>query len=242
MPVIAPLHYEVHGRGEPLLLLHGFTGAAVDWAPLVDEWSADFQLIVPDLRGHGSSPNPAVYFRHDAAAGDVLALLDSLGIESIKGLGVSAGGNVLLHLATADPARVKAMVIVSATSHFPEQARPIMRQWRFDLLPAEEQQKMRDRHPGGMAQIETSFAHARAFADSYDDLHFTADDLAKITARTLIIQGDRDPFYPVEISADMAKAIPNSSLWIIPGGGHAPIAEERWPEFVKIAGEFLRAT
>jgi pimeloyl-ACP methyl ester carboxylesterase len=207
---------------------------------LATDWAAHFRLIVPDLRGHGRSINPASAFRHDAAAGDILMLADRLGVATFKGLGVSAGGNVLLHLATRQPDRVKAMVLVSATSHFPDRARPIMRNYTFDLLPEEEREKMRRRHPGGQPQIDTLFAQARAFADSYDDLNFTAQDLAKITARTLIVQGDRDPFYPLQISVDMAAAIPQSSLWIVPGGGHGPIGGERWPEFVKTAGAFLR--
>jgi pimeloyl-ACP methyl ester carboxylesterase len=57
----------------------------------------------------------------------MFALLDHLGIETFKGIGVSGGGNVLLHLATKQPERVKAMVLVSATSYFPAQAQPIRR-------------------------------------------------------------------------------------------------------------------
>jgi pimeloyl-ACP methyl ester carboxylesterase len=234
------LYYEVHGSGEPVLLLHGFGGSSLDWAPLAGEWAADFQVIVPDLRGHGRSTNPAGAFRHEQAASDITALLDRLGLTAFEGVGVSGGGNVLLHLATRQPDRVKAMVLVSATSHFPEQARPIMRNYTFDLLPEAEQEKMRRRHPGGAAQIEAIFAQARAFAGSYDDFNFSAQDLAGIRARTLIVQGDRDPFYPVQISVDMAAAIPQSSLWIVPGSGHAPIGGERWPEFVKTALAFLR--
>jgi pimeloyl-ACP methyl ester carboxylesterase len=55
------------------------------------------------------------------------------------------------------------------------------------------------------------------------------------------LQGDRDPLYPVEISVEMAKAIPRSSLWIVPNGGHGPIGGERWPEFTKTALTFLRS-
>ena len=143
---------------------------------------------------------------------------------------MSGGGNVLLHVATMQPDRVRAMVLVSATSHFPDQARAIMRNYTFDLLPREEQEKMRRRHPGGQAQIDTIFAQARAFADSYDDLNFAAQDLAKITAR---------PFYPLQISVDMATAIPQATLYIVRGGGHGPIGGERWPDFVKTASAFL---
>src|SRR5271165_3802613 len=103
------LYYETHGsaNSEPLVLLHGFTGSSQDWAPLAEEWAAHFQVIVPDLRGHGRSPNPAPTFRHDAAACDVLELLDGLGVRTFKGLGVSAGGNVLLHVATKYPERLR---------------------------------------------------------------------------------------------------------------------------------------
>jgi pimeloyl-ACP methyl ester carboxylesterase len=72
-------------------------------------------------------------------------------------------------------------------------------------------------------------------------MNFTPPYLSTIQARTLIVQGDRDPLYPVEISVEMAKAIPRSSLWIVPNGGHGPIGGERWPEFTKTAAAFLRS-
>lgn len=99
---------------------------------------------------------------------------------------------------------------------------------------------MRKCHPGGDEQIKALLAGTRSFADSYDDMNFTPPYLSTIQARTLIVQGDRDPFYPVEISVEMARAIPQSSLWIIPNAGHGPIGGERWPLFVKTALEFLR--
>jgi len=232
------LYFEIHGRGEALVLLHGFTGSSQDWTALTAQWNAKFQLIIPDMRGHGRSGNPSNTFRHDEAAADIFALLDHLGIAAFKALGISGGGNVLLHMATRQPTRVKSMVLVSATSYFPEQARSVMRQYH-DRLPEQEWARMRQCHPGGDAQIKALLAIAKGFADSYDDMNFTPPYLSTIQARTLIVQGDRDPFYPVEISVEMAKAIPRSSLWIVPNGSHVPIGGERWPEFVKAAGAFL---
>jgi pimeloyl-ACP methyl ester carboxylesterase len=233
------LYFEVHGSGEPLLLLHGFSGSSRDWAAVVNEWRTEFQLIVPDLRGHGRSGVLSKPFRHQDAAGEVLALLEHLNVSACKGLGVSGGGNILLHMATRQPERIKAMVLVSATPYFPAQARLIMRQYASSL-PEQQRQVLRDRHPGGDAQIEALLASTEAFADSYDDMSFTPPHLATIRARTLIVQGDRDPLYPVELSVEMARAIPQSSLWIVPNGGHGPVIGERWAEFVKTAGEFLR--
>ena len=234
------LYFEVHGSGDPLILLHGFGGCSQDWSPLITDWRANFQLIVPDMRGHGRSSNPSNVFRHRDSAADMFALLGHLGVGTFKGLGVSGGGNVLLHLATQQPQRVQAMVLVSATSYFPAQARPLMRQYP-NSLTEQDWEMMRRRHPGGDPQIKTLLASTASFADSYDDLNFTPPYLSTIQARTLIVQGDRDPLYPIDISVEMAKAIPQSSLWIIPNGGHGPIGGERWPEFVKTSAAFLRA-
>ena len=233
------LYFELHGTGEPVLLLHGFSGSSQDWAAVASDWSRDFQLIVPDLRGHGRSSVLATPFRHADASADILGLLDHLNVNTCNGLGVSGGGNVLLHMATRQPKRVEAMVLVSATPYFPAQARTIMRQYR-DRLPPEQWEVLRRRHPAGDTQIESLLASTTAFADSYDDMNFTPPYLSTIQARTLIVQGDRDPLYPVELSVEMAKTIPRSSLWIVPDAGHGPVLGARWPEFLKTAAEFLR--
>ena len=233
------LYFELHGTGEPVLLLHGFSGSSQDWAAVSSVWSHDFQLIVPDLRGHGRSSVLSTPFRHADAAADILGLLDHLNVNTCKGLGVSGGGNVLLHMAMRQPKRVEAMVLVSATPYFPAQARTIMRQYR-DRLPPEQWEVLRRRHPAGDTQIESLLASTTAFADSYDDMNFTPPYLSTIQARTLIVQGDRDPLYPVELSVEMAKTIPRSSLWIVPDAGHGPVLGARWPEFLKTAAEFLR--
>jgi len=233
------IYFEVQGSGSPLILLHGFSGSSQDWKALTTEQFAGHQLIMPDLRGHGRSGILSKPFRHQDAAADVLALLDHLGIEACKGVGISGGGNVLLHMATRQPERIRAMVLVSATPYFPAQARPIMRQYP-DSLPESQWEILRRRHPRGDAQIQALLASTRSFADSYDDMNFTPPYLGTIQARTLIVQGDRDPLYPLELSVEMARAIPHSSLWILPNSGHGPLIGEKWPEFLKTAAAFLR--
>ena len=230
---------EVHGTGEPLLLLHGFSGSSQDWIPALAQWGTKFQLILPDLRGHGRSGILSKPFRHEDAATDMFALLDHLGIHACKGVGISAGGNVLLHMAVKQPERLTAMVLVSATPYFPLQARTIMAQYP-DNLPEEQWEILRRRHPGGDEQIKAILASAKSFATSYDDLNFTPPLLATIQARTFTIQGDRDPLYPVELSVGMFKAIPNSRLWIVPNAGHGPVIGPRWREFIHASIAFLQ--
>jgi len=233
------LYFEVHGTGEPLLLLHGFSGSSQDWIPSLEQWGTGFQLILPDLRGHGHSGILSKPFRHEEAARDMFALLDHVGIRACKGVGISGGGNVLLHMATKQPDRIQAMVLVSATPYFPAQARPLMSQYA-DTLPEQHWEILRRRHPGGDEQIKAILASTKSFATSYDDLNFTPPLLSTIQARTFIIQGDRDPLYPVELSVEMAKSIPNSRLWIISNAGHGPILGGRWSEFLQTASAFLQ--
>ncbi|MCI0625992.1 MAG: alpha/beta hydrolase [Acidobacteria bacterium] len=97
-----------------------------------------------------------------------------------------------------------------------------------------------NRVAGGEPQVKALLDSTKAFADSYDDMNFTPPLLATIQARTLIVQGDHDPLYPVELSVEMASAIPRSSLWIVPNSGHGPVIGERWAEFLKTAAAFLR--
>jgi pimeloyl-ACP methyl ester carboxylesterase len=235
------LHYETSGTREPLLLLHGFTGAGVDFHRMVPELQPHFRLIIPDLRGHGRSTNPQPTFLHREAALDILALLDRLGLDRVKAIGVSAGGNVLLHMATQQPQRIAAMVLASATTYFPEQCRAAMQQLFTSQLTPEERDAARKRHPRGDAQIEELYAQARAMAGIFDDMDFTPAILDKIKARTLLVQGDRDPLYPMEITVEMFNAIPRSSLWIVPGAGHGPVFLEHTPLFLKTALAFLQA-
>lgn len=235
----AEIYFEIHGSGEPLVLLSGFSGTIADWKPSLSEWGPDFPIILPDLRGHGRSSILSKPFRHRDAAADMVALLDRLGIDSFKGVGISGGGNVLLHMAAMQPARAKAMVLVSATPYFPAQARAIMRSYA-QSLPQQEWDRLRRCHPGGDAQIKALLESTAAFADGHDDMNFTPPLLSTIEARTLIVQGDRDPLYPVELSVEMAKAIPRSSLWILPNAGHGPVIGTRWSEFIRTAADFLR--
>lgn len=235
------LHYEIRGEGEPLLLLHGGSGCHDNWAYAGrDQFEREYKLIAPDARGHGRSTNPDKIMRHRQCAHDMLALLDHLGIERCMAIGVSMGGNILLHMATIQPDRIVAMVVVSAAMYFPQQARAIMAQISVDNKPASEWEMMRKRHHLGDDQILALWEWGRSLKDSYDDMNFTPPLLATIKASTLIVYGDRDFLYPVEMATEMYRAIPNSALWIVPNGGHGPIFFDAAPQFAQTALAFLK--
>jgi pimeloyl-ACP methyl ester carboxylesterase len=235
------LHYQTYGSGEPLLLLHGGTGCHEDWAYAGrDELLREYTLVAPDARGHGRSTNPGRTITHRQCALDTLALLDHLGIAKCRAIGLSMGGNILLHMATLQPDRIEAMVVVSATMYFPEQARAVMRQVPVENQPQKEWDTMRKRHKLGDEQIIALWQWAREMADSYDDMNFTPPILSRITAATLIVYGDRDFLYPVEMAVEMYRAIPRSALWVVPNGGHGPVFLNAAAQFVQTALAFFR--
>lgn len=233
------LHYDVHGDGEPLLWLHGFLGCGDDWRHVFPAPPPGWQLIAPDLRGHGASANPTGTFTFRQAAGDVMALLDRLGLTRVKAIGVSGGGITLLHMATAQPELLSAMVLVSAPPYFPEQARALQRQASEAMLGEAAMAQMRRSHKYGEPQIAQLLAQSRAFAESYDDVNFTPPYLSTVRADTLIVFGDSDPFYPVSLAFEAHAAIPRSRLWVVPGGGHAPVFGPLAPRFADTALDFL---
>jgi len=234
------MYVETRGEGEPLLLLHGGGGAGSNWNLVFKEPPQGYRLIIPDLRGHGSSTNPSGEFTFRQSGLDVLALLDQLGIEKCKAIGLSMGAKTLLHVATQQPSRVEAMVLVSAAPYFPEQTRVIMDEAsRADHSEAEWQQ-MRQWHKHGDDQIRWLWRLPEKFKSSYDDMNFTPPYLATITARTLIVHGDRDFLYPVSLAFEMYESLRQSWLWIVPNGGHGPIFGDRVNDFVEKALAFLR--
>lgn len=216
-------------------------GCAQDWQWAGRESLARaYRLIAPDARGHGHSTNPQGGFSHRRLARDACALLDRLGIARCKAIGLSMGGNTLLHVASQEPERIAAMVVVSATPRFPEQARAIMRTIDPETRPAEEWQAMRQRHAHGDAQIRALFEAQRDLAQSQDDMDFTPELLGRITARTLVVYGDRDPLYPVELGVELYRGIPNAALWVVPNGGHGPVFLDAAEPFARAALDFLR--
>jgi pimeloyl-ACP methyl ester carboxylesterase len=229
------------GGGSPLLLLHGFTGSGEDWNHVFAEPLSGFRIVTPDLPGHGRTPNPRADFKFADVARDVFALLDHLKIDRVKAIGMSAGANTLLHMAAQQPSRVTAMIHVSGTPRFPDQARMIMRTMTEKARSEAEWTEMRGRHHLGDDQIRALWRYARAFADDRDDMNFNAATLSAITARTLIVHGDRDPLYPVEQAVELLRGIPNSSLWVVPNSGHGPIFGEQAAPFVQTATAFLAA-
>ena len=111
------LQIEESGAGRPLLLLHGFTGAAATWRPFRDAWPGMRQLAA-DLPGHGrslGSPESPVAADISSTIDALLQAMDDRGVAEFALLGYSMGGRVALRLALRAPERVSALIVVSAS-------------------------------------------------------------------------------------------------------------------------------
>jgi pimeloyl-ACP methyl ester carboxylesterase len=237
------LYFEERGEGEPLLLLHGFGGTHDDWRHVfdLDALCAGYRVITPDARGHGRSTHRRSGLTFRRLALDVLALLDHLALGRVRAVGMSLGAKTLLHVATREPARVSRTILVSATPRFPEATRALFRASAAATHTDEERAAMRALHVYGDAQIDALWKLPATFGVDGNDMNFTAEHLGAITAPTLIVAGDRDPLYPVELAVELYRGIIGSSLWVVPGGGHGPIFAAERDEFVRRALPFLRA-
>lgn len=231
------LYYEIYGEGEPILILHGFSGSGAGLADLFKDLAKTHRLIIPDLRGHGRSTNPSKEYTFHQSALDIFALLDHLKINECFGVGFSGGGLTLLHMAFQKPDKIKSMALISAAPYFPQSTRNLMKQVTVESHTKEEWETMRKIHMYGDEQIKMIWQHANEFCES-QDMNFTAEKLAKIKTKTFIIQGDRDPIYPLELTIEMFKGIPNACLWIIPNGGHG-ISMDVFPEFLNNLKKFM---
>ena len=222
-----------------IVLIHGFLSCHLEWA-LVTPHLSEYNLLLVDVNGHSGSSDIGPLSIQSAAANIVALIHEHAHNGRAHVVGMSMGAKTLLHMATEQPHRVEAMVLVSATPYFPAPARAAMAQLTVELFSDAEWATHRQRHVHGDDQIRMLFEQMRGLKDSHDDMAFTPPLLGTITARTLIVHGDRDPLYPVELALEIYRSIPGSALWVVPNGGHGPIFGPLAAAFVDTAVSFLR--
>lgn len=108
---------KVAGSGEPLLLIHGFSGSCRQWEPFVESWSAQYQLIMVDMLGHGGSdaPKQAERYGTEEVAQDLAVLLHHLRLEKVHLLGYSMGGRIALSFTMQYPQLIHSLVLESSS-------------------------------------------------------------------------------------------------------------------------------
>jgi pimeloyl-ACP methyl ester carboxylesterase len=147
-------------------MLHGMTLTGEQWMPFAKNFADAHTVVVVDLPGHGgSSPFPEA-FSFAETAELMHGLPDELGARQAYGIGHSAGGMTLLHMAAQQPQRIKAMVLVDAPHYLGEAARKIVLEDTWEKLDEGVQAWYRTLHPGGEEQAKRIYRQYNGFANN----------------------------------------------------------------------------
>lgn len=207
-----------------LFLLHGGTmTASWNWNEALPVFAQQFHVIAPDTAGHGASANPRADLHYEDIAHDVLNLAHALDIESAAFYGFSDGAQVALELAISEP-RFPAALVLSAVLH---KLTPV---YRAEMLQFAGRDSFAEPawsaiQPELAAQCNEYHADWAALAPQVWELwmrppNLPPERLARVTAPTLLLTGDRDRFIALEQTVQLFRLIPGAELAVIPGAGH----------------------
>ena len=221
------LHFRQAGSGPALLLLHGFTLSSEQWTPFTETLATDYTVIAVDMPGHGRSDRLPSGFSFRKWASLLLNLLREMGIRQVKAIGHSAGAITLMHMASEDTAMITSMILVSGGHRYMEEAREALRQDSFEQAPDAVQVYYMDMHFQDTSKISKLFEDiqevALQIAVSPEDVKLSKAMIEKISIPVLLVWGDRDGYFPMEIATELYSLFEDAQLWVVPGQGHAPI-------------------
>ena len=241
------LAYEIHGTGEPLVLIHGAQSDRSIFTGMLPDFTDQFEVLTFDQRGSGQSEKPDMEYTMGMIADDTVALMDHVGFSSAHVYGVSMGGMIAQELAIRHATHVRSLVLGCTTPGGPKaislEGEAIQSSHSTEELSAEERGKALaetaftkgyiQHHPELIpALIEArrkqpldpiGFAHRMQAAYAHD----TYDRLAQITCPTLVITGKDDALIAWENSQLLADNIAESELVVLEPAGHVFWAEQR---------------
>jgi pimeloyl-ACP methyl ester carboxylesterase len=233
------LAYARHGRGQPLVLLHGYPLDHHIWYEIVPLLEQQFDLLLPDLRGFGESTTVDTPYTIEAYATDIASLLDALGIHKTAIAGHSMGGYVALAFARLFPQRVSSLGLIASQ---PLADSPERKQARYESAA-----EVAEKGIGGIVEAMTpklssaptvqAFVRAvmerqtpqacigalKAMAERPDSTAL----LASLPYPLVIVHGEADVLIPIERAREAKQAAPAALLVELPGVGHMPMLEAK---------------
>jgi len=252
------IYYEEHGHGEPLVLVSGLSGVGRYWQPQIPAFSTRYRVITYDQRGTGASDRLQRSFSVDQMTTELVGLMDALGIQRARIVGLSTGGAIGQTLAIEHPERIERLVMCSTWTHCDAwfrrlfQARRAMYQqcgpglhamfhplWLYppDYVNAYDAEidEERRRNTAAAPPVEVSVGRIDALLafDRRADLH-------RIQVPTLIIASDNDYITPSYFAQTLVRDIPGAKLAMLRGGGHS-LSKTRTEEFNPVVLDFLEA-
>ena len=231
------LHHRSEGSGPAVVLLHAGVADLRMWDVQVSELVPGHSVVRCDLRGYGPTPlEPGASY---SDAGDVLALLDELGLERYALVGASYGGWVALQVATAAPDRVERLVLIDPLAEVAEPDDRLRAVWREEgaLVEAGDLEAATDLivatflGPDATEDArELLWKMQRGILESQIAAGEVANaelpvDLDRLTMPVTVVAGAHDlPFF-VETARELARVLPDAELVELPWAGHLPSLE-----------------
>ncbi|MBM3155752.1 MAG: alpha/beta hydrolase [Chloroflexi bacterium] len=217
-------HYLKAGSGSPVVLLHGGASDSGDWTDTMSALSPYYSLYAPDIIGYGKSDKNKSGYYLTEFVDFTLDFIKTLGLSSIALVGHSLGGRICLDIALHHPYTVRRLVLVD-TVGFGKLA------WWGTFLGAA---AWGFREFMGRPQPYPKFLKE----DTEDKDWQCLDKLTELKVPTLLIWNRRDPYFSVNHAFRAQKLIPEVSLEIFPGYGHAPHMKNR-EQFNNLLLDFL---
>jgi pimeloyl-ACP methyl ester carboxylesterase len=227
------IHYlRTGGSKPPVVLLHGLMGNGACWTPVAHALEGEYDVLMPDARGHGNSGTPLHGYRYDDHASDVVGLIRSLGLAAPIVLGHSMGGMTAAVVASRVAEVIRGVVLVDPTFLSPERQREVcdsdVAEQHRRLLGADKGQllaQLRDRHPRRSPEIVELLADARVQTrmSAFDVLTPPNPEyhqlVRAIGAPILLVIGDA-PVVSLETARELQHLNPRLRVEQIPGAGH----------------------
>lgn len=232
------LYYEIHGEGDPVVLICGLGSQLQSWATQVPIYSKHFKVIVFDNRGSGKSDKPEQGYLTSDMADDTAALMEHLEIESAHIVGKSMGGMIAQWLAINYPDKVKKLILACSSASRDEVGNEILRMgreiatkvgtkavWLMSLYLGYNREYIEE-NLGNIKEIMSTLPEDPDVLKGYIGQsyacqgHNAVDLLNQISSETLVILGETDLIASPKRSKVLADLIPNSELKVFPGVGH----------------------
>src|SRR6266498_4929 len=223
------IYYESFGSGKSLIFLHGSMATSKVWKPYVPILSNDFNIIIPDVRGHGKTENPGKEIDLHLIADDIAALIDALKLKQPFLCGWSMGGDVSLDVAMRYSDRISGLIVGGVTHRISETYFASLKAMGLEGPGQINFEQAEKSIPQLIKLWQTehvqSLSHWQELVTqlSFEMLNPTLpayDDLKQITVPTLIVWGDRDQFLPVENAIELYRLIPSAQLAVVPNADH----------------------
>jgi len=217
--------YDEQGDGEPLVLLHGGAVDSRFFADNVGPLAERFRVITTDLWGHGRTADRPSDFSLGSFATDVAELIETIVGGPAHVLGHSIGSAVALELAMRRPELVRKLVQISGG--FDVEADAGLERPSIDEMVQQTVTFLGSTYGAVSPDGEDHFAVVvrKDFEMSAREPAYTAEDVGKVTHRTLVMVAD-DDITPIEHQLDFYRALPNGELAVVPGTSHFLLQEK----------------